>query len=93
MGELHNLYMSRLTSLGVADFHGHRTRFRKDILSVVPDLVEVKDKRTGHYDLVFDDNLSVAIAEYNTNTTEDMLILAKASKILRKEALDQKTGF
>ena len=93
MGELHNLYMSRLTSLGFTDFHVHRTRFRQDILAFIPDLVEVKDKRTGHYDLVFDDDLAAAIAEYNANTTEDMLILAKAFKILRNEALDQKQDF
>ena len=83
MGQLYNLYISRLTSLGLNEVSIHRTRFRQQIISAIPDLIAVKNK-SGQYDLVYDEDLSRAIAEYKTSTHDDIIILAKAARILRK---------
>ena len=82
VGELHHLYTSRLISLGLTDLNVHRTRFRQDILASVPGLTEVKDP-SGHFHLIYDDDLTEAIQEFKINTEEKMMILAKATEILR----------
>ena len=91
-GELYHLYTSRLISLGLTDLNVHRTRFRQDILASVPDLTEVKNP-SGHFDLIYDDDLTEAIQEFKINTEEKMMILAKAAKILRQDILDFKQNF
>ena len=82
----------RLASLGVTEYNIHRTRFRRQILASIPDLVEVKGP-SGYYNLVFDEDITAAIEQYKTTTNEKMLILAKAAKILREENLNLKHIF
>ena len=56
MGELYGFYVYRLASLGVTEYNIHRTRFRRQILASIPDLVEVKGP-SGYYNLVFDEDI------------------------------------
>ena len=92
MGDIYHLYLSRLTSLGVSDVNIHRTRFRQQILDAIPDLTAVKNK-SGRYDLIYDEDLSAVIAEYKTSTAKDMLMVAKAVRILRQASLKRKQTF
>lgn len=92
MGEIYHLYISRLTSLGLTEVNIHRTRFCRQILAAIPDLTAVKNK-SGRYDLVYNEDLSRAIAEYKTSTAKDILTVAKAVRILRKASLNRKQTF
>ena len=80
IGELYHLYTSCLISLGLTDLNAHRIRFRQDILASFPDLTEVKDP-SGHFDLIYDDDLTEAIQKFKINSIVSHIGVVKASTL------------
>lgn len=68
------------------------TCFRQQTLAAIRDMTAGKNK-SGRYDLIYDEELSAATAEYKTSTTEDMLTVAKAVRILGQASLKRKQTF
>ena len=79
MGELYHLYTSRLISLDLTYLNVRRTRYHQDILTSVTGLTEVKGP-SGHFDLIYEADLTEAIQEFKINTEDKMMTLAKAAK-------------
>ena len=87
MADLTSLYDKRLAALGFSQVKCNTTCLREDIERLIPDIKSVlQTNRFWH--LVFDDDLSKAVADMKDNTSNDVSTLHKAAKILRKEYLN-----
>ena len=92
MADLTSLYDKRLAALGFSHVKCNTTRLREDIERLIPDIKPVVQKNR-FWHLVFDDDLSKAVADMKDNTSNDVSTLHKAAKILRKEYLNISHAF
>lgn len=85
MSEITNLYMERLQELGV-DRSKHTTRLREALVEAIPDLMAVQNKKSGKWELGFDESISEAIMEMKKHETagEKIMKLYEASEIVRE---------
>ena len=89
---LTSLYHKRLAALGFSHVKCNSTRLREDIERMILDIKpEVQKNRYWH--LVFDDDISIAVADMKDNTSTEVLTLHKAAKILQKEYLNISHAF
>lgn len=91
LSDLVKLYSDRLTQLGY-EIVGkiHSTQLKNRILANIPDLQAHKQGR--HVLLVFEDDIGSALKTVqNENCDDEAIILAKASKIVRRDMLQ--SGF
>ena len=91
MSDLTALYDERIADLGFPNIKCNTTRLRKDIERLIPDIRSVQINRV--WSVVFDDDLSKAVANMKNNTSTDVSIIFKAAKILRQEYLPMKHAF
>ena len=89
--DLDNLYMDRLRQLGVYKT-SHSTRLKNRILAHYPDMEAVKSKREVLLSMKKDIGLAVSHQVSEDNYDEDAIILAKASRIVRRDFLAMKTS-
>ncbi|KAG7177329.1 hypothetical protein Hamer_G000651 [Homarus americanus] len=92
MTKLRALFDKHLLSLGCSHSHGHTTRLRQDIVSMLPDIKAI-EKSSGCWELVLNDDPSQVVEEMKNTTSTDMRILAQAAKILRRDILEKKQVF
>ena len=91
MSDLTALYDERIADLGFPNIKCNTTRLREDIERLIPDIRSVQINRV--WSLVFDDDLSKAVADMKNNTSTNVSIIFKAAKILRQEYLPMKHAF
>jgi hypothetical protein len=83
VSELHRLYENRLRDLGM-DKETNRTRFKENIIGYFPEAQEQSDGK--HKVLVFPEGMQQMLKQAMACDHEgDVLVLAKAAKIVRKE--------
>ena len=94
MSELSQLYSAYLKSFGL-DVYVHVTRLRQSILSAIPDLNEIKNETNRCYELAFDCDISKAMIEISKSDgySEEVFLLAKAAKIIRRHIFTTKCNF
>ena len=68
MTEVSNLYMERLGELGAVKSK-HTTRLREALVDAIPDLVAVQNKKSGKWDLCFDETLTEAVLDLKKHET------------------------
>lgn len=91
MSYLTALYDERIANLGFPNIKCNTPRPREDIERLIPDIRSVQINRV--WSLVFDNDLSKAVADMKNNTSTDVSIIFKAAKILRQEYLPMKHTF
>lgn len=92
MGDLKNLYISRLQKLGVNDVQVHTTRLKNRILAAIPDLRAHTEGREVL--LAYDQDIGAALKQAcNEDFDSEALTLAKASKIIRRDVFKLKQAF
>lgn len=92
MQDLRTLYVHRLHELGFQDAQVHTTRLKERILSAVPDLRAQMDGREVL--LAYDQDIGAALKQAcKEDFDADALVLANASKIIRRDIFKQKQNF
>ena len=91
LAELCKMYKSSLVAQGLKDPYVHASRLCQDLTVTLPDLCTFKGAKS--IDLAFDDDVTQAVMQMESNPTTTMMTLAKASKILREQILDTKYNF
>ena len=86
MTYLTSLYDKRLAALGFSYVTRNTTRLRVDIERMIPDIkpVHAVVQKNRFWHLVFDDDLSKAVADMKDNASTDVSTLNKAAIILQK---------
>ena len=91
MADLTALYDKRIAALGFPHIKINATRLRQDIERLIPDITSVW--RNHCWSLVYDDDLSTAVAHMEDNTSTDVSVILKTAKILRGECQPIKQAF
>lgn len=91
MSSMTKMFEERLKVHGYEDCHAHTTRLRQNLTKTIPGLKDVETP--NGWTLVFEENLSNAVTNYQGATKDDLSVLLKAVSILRKDILMQKQNF
>ena len=92
MADLTSLYNNRIAALGFSHIKCNRARLRHDIDCMIPDIKPVVQKNR-YWHLVFNNDLSKAVADRKDNTSTEVSTLHKAAKIHWKEYLNISHAF
>lgn len=95
LSELAKLYASRLNQLGVAhDAREHSTRLKQRIMNHFPDMIEVCGGRGRGTNLMFDEDLSIALSKACTSDSyADAMHLVRAAQIIRRDTVDNRSKY
>ena len=92
MADMKNLYISRLNELGLDQVQVHTTRLKDRLLAAIPDLRSQTEGRDIL--LIYDEDIGTALKQAcNDDCDSDALILAKASKIIRRDVFKLAQSF
>ena len=92
MADMKNLYITRLTELGLDQVQVHTTKLKDRILAAIPYLRSRTEGR-GIL-LIYDEEIGTALKQAcNGDCDSDALILAKASNIIRRDVFELTQSF